>query len=92
MRDEPQGVERFTVSVGSPADGRTIEELAELPGDLWVSFVVRDQQLLTVRPDTTLLAGDDVLVIAEPSDHHHLTAIFTAPAAGAGQEPPVDPS
>ena len=54
LRDEPEGVHRFTVAPGSPADGRTIEELANLPGDVWVSFVVRDQQLLTVRGDTTL--------------------------------------
>ena len=54
LRDEPDGVHRFTVAPGSPADGRTIEELADLPGDIWVSFVVRDHQLLTVRGDTTL--------------------------------------
>lgn len=84
LQDEPEGVDRFTVSAGSPADGRTIEELGNLPGDLWVSFVVRDQQLLKVRPDTTLLAGDDVLVIAEPSDHAQLTTIFAPPS----QEPP----
>ena len=70
-----------------PADGRTIEELGNLPGDLWVSFVVRDQQLLTVRPDTTLLAGDDVLIMAEPSDHAQLATMF-APPAPPPQEPP----
>ena len=91
LRDEPQGVDRFTVSAGSPADGRTIEELADLPGDLWVSFVIRDQQLLTVRPDTTLLAGDDVLIIAEPSEHPQLTTIFAAPSTSPQQEPPNEP-
>ena len=91
LRDEPKGVDRFTVGAGSPADGRTIEELADLPGDLWVSFVIRDQQLLTVRPDTTLLAGDDVLVITEPSDHSQLVTIFATPPASAPQEPPNDP-
>ena len=54
LREEPEGFHRFTVAPGSPADGRTIEQLADLPVDVWVSLVVRDQQLLNVRGDTTL--------------------------------------
>ena len=81
LRDEPEGVDRFTVKAGSPADGRTIEELAELPGQVWVSFVVRRQQLVKVRPDTRLEAGDDVLVIAEAADHDQLVRMFAAARA-----------
>ena len=49
LRAEPEGFHRFTIAPGSPADGRTVEDLADLPVDVWVSFVVRDHQLLTVR-------------------------------------------
>lgn len=48
IRPEPEGFHRFTISPGSPADGRTVEGLADLPVDVWVSFVVRDHQSLTV--------------------------------------------
>jgi cell volume regulation protein A len=34
LRDEPAGVHHLTIKAGSPADGRTIDDLAGLPGDL----------------------------------------------------------
>ena len=64
---------------GPPAGGRTIEELAHLPVDVWVSFVVRDQQLITVRADTTLHAGDDLLILAADKEQPELAAIFEQP-------------
>ena len=67
LRDEPSGVHRLTIKSGSPADGRTIDDLADLPGDAWVSFVVRGGQLVPIKGDTRLRAGDDVLVLA-PSE------------------------
>lgn len=67
LRDEPGGVHRLTIKSGSPADGRTIDDLADLPGDAWVSFVVRGGQLVPIKGDTRLRAGDDVLVLA-PSE------------------------
>ncbi len=78
--DEPEGVDRFKICPGSPADGRTVEQLADLPGEVWVSFVVRDGELLQVRPDTRLLAGDDVLVQTEPASHRKLVAMFETAA------------
>ncbi len=79
LRDEPEGVDRFTVGERSPADGRTIAELDDLPGEVWISFVVRDQHLLAVRPSTQLEAGDDVLVVGRPDDHEILTTMFCTP-------------
>jgi len=76
LRIEPEGFHRFTIAPGSPADGRTVEDLADLPVDAWVSFVVRDHQLLTVRGDTSLQAGDDVLVLADDDLRERLTATF----------------
>jgi cell volume regulation protein A len=79
LRDEPSGVHRLTISAGSPADGHTLGDLAGLPGDAWVSFVVRDGQLVAIRPGTRLRAGDDVLVLADPGLHDKLTRAFQGP-------------
>jgi cell volume regulation protein A len=81
LRDEPTGVHRLTVTAGSPADGRTIDELAGLPGEAWVSFIVRDGQLVPVKGGTRLRPGDDVLVLADPGLHEKLTTAFAGPSA-----------
>jgi potassium/hydrogen antiporter len=81
LRDEPSGVHRLTIKSGSPADGATINDLAGLPGDAWVSFVVREGQLVPITGDTTLRAGDDVLVLAEPGLHEQLITAFEGPSA-----------
>lgn len=79
LRDEPGGAHRFTIAAGAPADGRTIKDLDRLPEDVWVSFVVRDQQLVSVTRDTTLQAGDDVLVLGDPDRFAELRAAFELP-------------
>ena len=76
LADEPSGVHRLTIKAGSPADGRTVGSLARLPGDAWVSFVVRDGQLVAIRKDTILRAGDDVLVLADPGLRSELATAF----------------
>jgi potassium/hydrogen antiporter len=81
LRDEPSGVHRFTIKPGSAADGRTIEDLADLPGDAWVSFIVRDGQLVPIKGDTRLRAADDVLVLAPPDLREKLTAAFEGRSA-----------
>jgi cell volume regulation protein A len=86
LTDEPEGVDRFTICPGSPADGRTVEQLADLPGEVWVSFVIRDRELLQVRPGTRLLAGDDVLVQTEPASYDKLVAMFETPGAAGSAE------
>ena len=81
LRDEPTGVHRLTIKPGSAAEGRTIEDLAGLPGDAWVSFIVRDGQLVAITSDTRLKAADDVLVLAPPTCARKLTTIFEERAA-----------
>jgi cell volume regulation protein A len=81
LRDEPGGVHRLTIKAGSPADGRTIEDLAGLPGGAWVSFVVRGGQLVPITGDTRLRAGDDVLILAPSELGENLTTAFEGPAA-----------
>ena len=76
LRDEPTGVHRLTIKPGSPADGRTIDDLADLPDDAWISFIVRGGQLVPITGDTKLQAADDVLVLAPPDVREKLTTAF----------------
>src|SRR5215475_799668 len=76
--EEPEGLHRYHVAPGSAADGRPI---ADLPCDenAWVSLVIRDGSLVTVGSDTTLRAGDEVLVLADPDNAQALDRLFTEP-------------
>jgi cell volume regulation protein A len=76
LRDEPDGAHRFCVAAGSRADGRLVQDLIDLPEDVWVSFCIRDQQLVPVTGGTRLQAADEVLVLADPDLHEQLTAMF----------------
>jgi cell volume regulation protein A len=76
LQDEPDGVYRFTVAAGSPAEGRTIAQLNELPGSIWVSLILREGRLLPVTGDTELRAADDVLVLGDPDCRERLSATF----------------
>ena len=60
LRDEPSGVHHLTIKAGSAADGRTVGEITGLPGDAWVSFVVRDGQLAPITEEMRLRPGDEV--------------------------------
>jgi cell volume regulation protein A len=76
LRDKPAGVHRLTVAKGSAADGATVESLSDQVGDIWVSIVVRASELVAVRADTELRAGDEVMVLAEPELTNTLRSIF----------------
>jgi cell volume regulation protein A len=79
LGDEPEGVALLTITTGAPADGQRIDELDALPGDAWISLVVRDNRLVPVRGDSRLQAGDEILVVADPGSHDDLVATFRAP-------------
>ncbi len=79
LRDEPEGVHRFTVTERSPAHGSTIADLPLSFDDMWISFVIRGGELVSVRGHTTLEAGDEVLVLADPRHHAALAAAFNEP-------------
>ena len=76
LAEEPQGVHRLTITAGSPADGHRIDQLPGLPEDAWISLVVRQNQLLPVTGRTTLHAGDQLLIIADPDLRDGLVATF----------------
>jgi potassium/hydrogen antiporter len=79
LRDEPNGVHRFIVAEGAPAQNSSIRELTQLPEDVWVSLIVRDQQLVNVTGDTRLRAGDEVLVLGDPDRAQGLRETFEEP-------------
>jgi cell volume regulation protein A len=79
LRNEPDGVQQLTVAAGSPADGRRVAEIADLAESVWLSFVVRNGQLLTVNGETQLRAGDYVLALADADQRSRLAQAFGAP-------------
>jgi cell volume regulation protein A len=81
-------VHRMTISSEAPANGRRIDELADLPEDAWISLVVRDNRLLPVRGDTELLAGDQVLILADPDLQEVLGATFLGRQPDKGDQRP----
>ena len=46
--------------------------------DIWVTMLVRDRALVSVRGDTRLTAGDEVLISAEERWHPQLESLFRA--------------
>jgi len=76
--DEPGGVYRCVVSPGSVAEGTTVAEL-DIGDDAWINMIRREGQLLQTRGDTTLRAGDELLLQAEPESD--LQQLFRGPPA-----------
>jgi cell volume regulation protein A len=64
FRTAPQGLHRYTVSAGSPADGAAVADLG-LGDGTWLSLLRRDGELLPLRRDTRLHPGDQVLAQSE---------------------------
>jgi potassium/hydrogen antiporter len=73
---EPEGMHRYRVVPGAPADGAPVGELP-CGENAWVSLIIRNGSLAPVTADTTLQAGDDVLVLADPDDAEALGELFT---------------
>lgn len=67
FRDEPEGLHRFVVGRGSPADGTAVGDLP-LGEDMWISMISRAGRLVHVRGDTVLQVGDEVLALAPDGD------------------------
>jgi cell volume regulation protein A len=76
--EEPEGLHRYRVVAGAPADGASINELP-CGENVWVSLVIRDGSLVA-DGDTALQAGDEVLVLGDPDDGPVLDRLFTVPA------------
>jgi cell volume regulation protein A len=89
FRREPRGLRRHVVAAGSPADGRRVGDL-DMGEDVWISFVIRDDQLVPVSGSTTLRAGDEILALTDPERGPDLAPIFTAgPGTGDADSAPA---
>jgi potassium/hydrogen antiporter len=78
LQAEPDTAYQVAIAPGSVIDGRTIEEIANLVGNVWVSMVVREGVLLPAHGDTQLRAGDLVTLLID-EDSSHEVALFTEP-------------
>jgi cell volume regulation protein A len=85
LRDEPEGARQYVVAPDSNADGSTVDDLAP-DRELWIALAVRDGSLLQIRGDTTLRAGDEVIVLATDPDWDPGT-LFLAPLDRPAPEP-----
>lgn len=85
LRTAPDGLRRFTVQDGSPADGARVSEL-DLGENTRLSLASRGGELLPLRRDVTLKAGDELLAFSDPdADAEHagadrLRTLFDHPA------------
>jgi cell volume regulation protein A len=86
FREKPEALHRYHVAEGSRADGTTIEDLP-LGDDVWVSLVIRGGSLVTASGETTLRAGDDVLMVADPDNAPAIVALFTTASDLSGPVP-----
>jgi cell volume regulation protein A len=75
FRDEPEGLHRYVVTAGSPADGTAIADL-DIGENAWISMVSRHGRLVQVRGATVLQAGDELLVLAD--EEVNLEASFSS--------------
>src|SRR4051794_1298724 len=73
FRRPPQGLYRYTVLPGSPADGARLADLG-LGDRAWLSLASRDGDMLPLRPDTRLQPGDHILV--QGDEHATLDSLF----------------
>jgi cell volume regulation protein A len=78
FRDEPAGLRHHVVAAGSPADGRTLADLA-LGEGTWVSLINRAGAVVTPTGGTALVAGDEVLLVVDPEADRAVAPLFTAP-------------
>jgi cell volume regulation protein A len=79
FRAEPEGLHRYVIAEGSPADGRAVRDLP-LGEEMWISFVSRDGRLVQVRGDTVLRAGDEVVALGDPDQGPD--SLFASPDPG----------
>jgi potassium/hydrogen antiporter len=78
LQTEPDSAYQVAIAPGSVVDGRTVADIAELAGNVWISMVVRDGVLLPVREATRLKAGDLVTLLID-EDSSHEVAMFNKP-------------
>jgi NhaP-type Na+/H+ and K+/H+ antiporter len=59
-----------------------LSRLLDVGEDVWISFVIRDNQLVPVGGATSLRAGDEILALTDPERGPDLGPIFSKPGTG----------
>ena len=77
FRHEPEGLHRFVVGPGAPADRTPVGDL-HLAGNAWVSMIIRDGRLVPVQADTVFRAGDEAVLLTSDGDDRELAELFSA--------------
>jgi potassium/hydrogen antiporter len=77
LEAEPATAHQINIAAGALVDGRTVEEVAELASDIWISIVVRDGVLVPVHGETRLRAGDTVTVLIDGDLPEDVSDLFT---------------
>ncbi|HUY47808.1 MAG TPA: cation:proton antiporter [Streptosporangiaceae bacterium] len=85
FQEEPEGLHRLIVAAGASAENTPVSDLP-LPGDAWISFIIRSGTLVPAHGSTMLQAGDEVLILASEADAASLAATFTKPRPRTGGE------
>lgn len=73
-----------TLAADSPADGRSIADLA-MPRDATVVAVIRAGHVVVPRGDTVLAAGDEVLALVTPRSVDDVRNLLIAGPGGASE-------
>jgi trk system potassium uptake protein TrkA len=75
-------LEEVTLAESSPAAGKNLADLTgpggPLPRTCSIVAVIRDERVIVPRGDTTLAAGDEVLVLVTAEDDDALRKVFIA--------------
>jgi potassium/hydrogen antiporter len=78
FRHEPEGLHRYIVAPGAPADTTQVSDLP-IAQDAWVSLIIRNGRLVPIRADTILRAGDEAVVLCADPDTAVLNTVFSEP-------------
>lgn len=76
----------FTLPETSPSAGKSLSELS-LPHDTAIVAVVRGEHVIAPRPDTELLAGDELLALATPAIEAQLEELLAGELGGSDKSP-----
>jgi len=78
LEEEHLEIVELEVTDGAPAAGKRVSDIAMPDGSLIIT-VLRENKGIVPRPDTEILAGDEVLVVLDTDLEAEITGIF-APA------------
>jgi cell volume regulation protein A len=75
LQEEPEGVVRYRVRGRSQAAGQRVRDLP-IGDAAWISLIVREGLPIQPRGSSTVVPGDEVLVLTDPEDEAALRRVF----------------